>query len=329
MLPRVQVRDDRLAPVGGEAPRAARNGPEDRLGRLRHLEGDVVADRLHLRQPVLTRVQHVGVARHRADLRVREPLYEDPHRVRLYHRVGVDKGDDLRLRRSPHAGRHRGSLPAVLREVDHLDARLVVGNRPDPLERCVRRAVVDDDYLELVLRIVECQDGPDRVRDGGLLVESRRDDSDRRLDSRVPRGPIDDAEQKPADDVRADHEPVHGEVRVDPDHLDERDLVDDDRDQQRDEVDERHRPCAVARQHLDHEAATAALGPVGAIEHALAAGKPRAVVPRVQRDHDHQVVARCTGAWLRQERELLVEPDRTYERVVVGHVGARTRPAGA
>ena len=114
---------DRLAPVGGEAARAARDRAEDRLRRLADPERDEVAHRLHARDPA-TRARSAP----RRGRRSRPPSGRRS-RARCCRSASRSsalsestKATISALGRAD-AGRHRGALAAVLREGDHAHAR--------------------------------------------------------------------------------------------------------------------------------------------------------------------------------------------------------------
>ena len=137
-------------------------------------------------------------------------------------------------------------LPRFSGKLDHPDAAAGVALDLAHLDqRAVGRAVVDGHELELVGRVVELQQRPQRLRDRLLLVEARHDDRHARLDPVVLPRAVEEAQQEARQDVDRDAQPVDGEERIADQELDEERLVDDDPGDDRQQVGERERPQAL------------------------------------------------------------------------------------
>ena len=150
---------------------------------------------------------------HRADSGIGERLDDRHHRVRVEIRVGVDEAEDVAAS-PPDALRHRAALPVVPAEVDDVQLRPALLRLEHPRPGRVGRAVVHDDDLEEIGRIVDREARLDRPDDALLLVEGGHDDRHRRSVSDVGDRPVEQRRDEPAQDVDHDGDRVAREHRV-------------------------------------------------------------------------------------------------------------------
>ena len=213
-LPGFEQRGDHRGPVGGAAPRGAGDrARQQRLHALDDPERRVVADLLHLGDPVDVGVADVGVADHRPDPVVDEGLHDGVDGVALEVGVGVDEGEDLAAGPADAFG-HGASLAVVAAEVDGEHLGPAGLGFEDPFPGAVGRPVVDDDHLDQVLGVVDVEARFDRADDPVLLVEGGDDDRHGRAVLDVGDGPVEERADEPPHHVEADGDRVAGEERV-------------------------------------------------------------------------------------------------------------------
>ena len=179
---------------------------------------------------------------------------EDVERVGREARVGIDANHDLDVGLLDGVV-ERARLTAIpLREQAH--ARMAAKGFVEDIVRAIRRAVVDDDDLEVL--VPRAKQGLDAVDDDALLVVGRYDDGKARqptrergqrlLDARLPVGDEGDDEQPPDAEHDAGHEQELQEA-IEGAHQREADAVDVGNDGAR-IVERRHQLVALQAQQL-------------------------------------------------------------------------------
>jgi hypothetical protein len=175
--PLVEERQNGFASKRGQRSGTARHTAVGRLRCAPEVERERV---LYLEHAADGRVaiQHGNAARDRAYLRVGEKGRDHlVDRTRLDFAVGVDRDENV-ARGSAKPRAECRAFPLISLEANQLDQlRVLAPEALDVKERVVARAVIDDDDLEAVRRIVALRDGADALLDHSPFVERRNDDA--------------------------------------------------------------------------------------------------------------------------------------------------------